>query len=68
MPRWWSYPVCTLHGRLAASYGGVAVLAVIVSSVAISGTLWNTLLDRIALDLVGEANVLADHVSVPLAQ
>jgi signal transduction histidine kinase len=58
----------TLQGRLVATYAAVALLAVCTSAIAIAGTLRTVVIDRIGVDLVGEANLLADHLREPLSQ
>lgn len=57
----------TLHGQLALSYGGVVLLAVVFSGVATAVTMRAILLDRIAVDLVGEARILAHQLAEPLS-
>jgi signal transduction histidine kinase len=57
----------TLQGRLVATYAAVALLAVSTSAIAIAGTIRSVVLDRVGIDLVGEANLLADHLREPLS-
>ena len=62
----WRGLFSSLRGRLTGTYAGVALLAVTVSAVVTSATLWEVILERIAVDLVGEAYVIADQVQAPL--
>ena len=58
----------TLQGRLVATYAAVALLAVSTSALVIAGTIRYVVIDRVGVDLIGEANLLADHLREPLSQ
>jgi two-component system, OmpR family, sensor histidine kinase BaeS len=59
-------PSRTLQRWLVATYAAVALLAVALSAVVISVTLWLIVLDRLGVDLAGEAYLIADQVWQPL--
>ncbi len=60
-------PFRTLRGRLAITYAGLALLAVVVSALYTTSTLRAVMLERIGLDLSDEARLMADAIAVPLA-
>jgi two-component system sensor histidine kinase BaeS len=64
----WTSPLQTIRARLTSTYAALALLAVILSGVFTSVAVQGVILDRLGLDLVGEARVLADRISQPLAR
>jgi hypothetical protein len=63
----WRHPLRSLRARLVSTYASLALLAAVVSAVYTTHVLQQVLLERIMLDLAGEAHVLAAHVAEPLA-
>ena len=60
-------PFRTLRGRLATTYACLALVGVAASAVYTATILRSGLYEQVALDLAGEARVLADAVGPPLA-
>ncbi len=61
-------PFRTFQGRLATTYAGLALLAVVVSAVYTTSSLRGVVLERIGVDLEDEARIIADSVAEPLAR
>jgi two-component system, OmpR family, sensor histidine kinase BaeS len=61
-------PLRTLRGLLATTHGAVALVAVLVAGLYSATAMREVVLGRVAQDLIGEANVIADQIAGPLAR